>query len=233
MILFDPSTDGSLPAGVPSGAVLEPRGYPTAVVTAAALAGAVALASFAAGRVAGSHALVAAALAPLGTALTGGLDRAMARAPARRRRMAFLATASLLSAGGLVVLGTTFGALLSRTSLPAAGLMGGIALAMMAVQIAMMLLLLGGRDKVARGSGVASARWGAMGHGFVALAALGIGLSGSDWPDLIVAANLAALVLLSTLHGLRRVWIDGITGEDQGVLSPHPLSSHGSHKDFA
>jgi Co/Zn/Cd efflux system component len=223
MIMFDPDRG---PPAIPSGAILEPRRRRT-LWTVAALNGTVALTAFAAGRIAGAHALEAAALVSLGAALTHGLHLSMAGASLRRRQAAALSKASVLTGAGIAVLGGTVQALLHGPP-PSPQVMGGVSLAIVSGHLASLLLLLPHRDEPAFRGALASARQGVIGHLLVVLAALAVWVSGSDWPDLIVAANLAALFLLSALQVLRQAWIEWQTGEDHGALA-----SHGFHKDFA
>lgn len=219
--MFDPN-----PTGARAGpGLMVSRARRRRAALAAAFSGILALTAFAAGRTAGSHALQAAALVPFAAALAGLADR-LGGAPMRVRRGAMLARGGALAAAGLAVLGGTVPALV-RGAPPSPVLMGGVALAILGAHVASLLLLLPDREEGRRWP-VASACQGAIAQAFVAVAALCVRAGGSDWPDLVVAANLAALSLLSALQIVRRAAVEWRTREDQGALA-----SHGFHEDFA
>jgi Co/Zn/Cd efflux system component len=218
--MFDPDTRDGRPAAVRSCA--PPAAPRWALWSAAALSAAAAGSALATSRVAGSHALEAAALFPLGAAVTQGLCLVLGGAPFRVRRSVALAKGAALAAAGLAVLGGTLAALVEGRT-PAPALAGGMGLALLAAQLAGVLLLMPDRAAPAIRCALAAAGQGAAAQALVVVAALGVWATGSDAPDLLVAANLAALFLLSAGQVLRQALLEWRTGEDQGALASHGL----------
>lgn len=157
-----------------------------------------------AGALAGSMALQADALDFAADAATYGLTLYMiARPPAWRASAAIFKGASLALMGSYVL-----GATLYRvfgTGAPEPLVMGAVGFAALAVNVTAALLLYRFRDGDANVRSVwLCSRNDAIGNVAVMLAALGVFGTGTAWPDLAVAALMAALFLYSSIQILRQ-----------------------------
>lgn len=151
------------------------------------------------GMLAGSQALRADALDFLGDAFTYGLSLAVIGSPLLWRARAALFKGASLAVMGLWVLASTAYQVLVL-GVPAPEVMGMIGLLALAANLTSVLLLLRYRDGDANVRSVwLCSRNDAIGNVAVMLAAGLVALSGSAWPDLVVAALLAALFLRSAL----------------------------------
>jgi Co/Zn/Cd efflux system component len=151
----------------------------------------------AAGALAGSRALQADALDFLGDALTYGLSLAVIGRPVAVRSAAALAKGLSLSAMGLWVAGSTAWAVFV-VGAPRAEVMGVVGFLALAANLASVALLMPWRDGDANVRSVwLCSRNDAIGNVAVMAAALGVWATASRWPDLVVAAALAALFLSS------------------------------------
>lgn len=157
-----------------------------------------------AGQLAGSQALQADAADFFADALTYGLSLAVIGAPLATRSMAAMAKGISLLAMGLWVAGSTAYAVLFAT-VPAAGVMGGVGFLALLANLASVLLLVSYKDGDANVRSVwLCSRNDAIGNVAVMLAAMGVWGTATGWPDLIVAALMAALFLSSSLQILRQ-----------------------------
>lgn len=159
-----------------------------------------------AGHLAESQALQADALDFLGDTLTYGISLAVIGQSLALRSSAALAKGVSLLLMGLFVFGSTLYHVLVL-GLPRAEIMGGIGFLALAANITSVLLLLRYKDGDANVRSVwLCSRNDAIGNVAVMLAALGVWSAGSAWPDLIVAAVMAALFLNSATQILLQAW---------------------------
>lgn len=151
-----------------------------------------------AGHLAGSRALQADALDFLGDSLTYGLTLWAVGRSARTRARAALVKGASLSLMGLWVLASTLWSVFVL-GMPRAELMGGVGLLALAANLGSVLLLMRWRDGDANVRSVwLCSRNDAIGNVAVIGAALMVAATGSAWPDLVVAAAMAALFLHSS-----------------------------------
>lgn len=158
----------------------------------------------AAGQLARSQALQADALDFLGDALTYGISLAVIGASLRVR-----SNAALLKAVSLLVMGLwVFGSTLWRVfyaAVPEAQIMGVVGVMALAANLASVALLVRYKDGDANVRSVwLCSRNDAIGNVAVMLAALGVWGTATGWPDLIVAAVMAALFLSSAFQIIRQ-----------------------------
>ena len=157
-----------------------------------------------AGHMAGSQALQADALDFFGDAVTYGLSLAVIGAPLTVRATAALVKGiSLMVMGGWVLGSTVYHVLI--LGVPRAEIMGAVALLALAANMASVLILARYKDGDANVRSVwLCSRNDAIGNLAVVIAALGVWGTASGWPDLVVAAAMAALFLNSALQILRQ-----------------------------
>lgn len=161
-----------------------------------------------AGALAGSQALKADALDFLGDSLTYGLSLAVIGMPLGTRATVALFKGVSLLAMGLWVFGTTLWQVLIL-GVPQAAIMGGIGLLALAANAASVLVLMRFKDGDANVRSVwLCSRNDAIGNVAVIGAAGAVALTQSAWPDLIVAALMAALFLSSARQILIRAWAE-------------------------
>jgi len=157
-----------------------------------------------AGQAAQSQALKADALDFLGDALTYGLSLAVIGMAVRVRATAALFKGLSLMLMGLWVLGSTLYRVV-YLGVPEAGIMGSIGFLALAANVASVLLLMAYKDGDANVRSVwLCSRNDAIGNVAVMLAALGVWRTASGWPDLIVAAIMAALFVSSSVQIIRQ-----------------------------
>lgn len=151
------------------------------------------------GYLAGSQALKADALDFLGDGVITGLGLVAVAWSAGARAYTALAQGVFLAVMGLGVLAVT----LYRVfviEMPEAALMGGLGLVALAVNVACAVILLRYRQGDANVRAVwLFSRNDAIGNAAVVVAALAVGATGTPWPDLIVAAAIAALFIHSSV----------------------------------
>ena len=157
-----------------------------------------------AGHAARSQALQPDALDFLGDAMTYGLSLAVIGASVRVRT-----NAALLKGGSLLLMGLwVFGATLWRvfvTGVPEAEIMGGVGVLALAANLTSVLLLMRYKDGDANVRSVwLCSRNDAIGNVAVMGAAVGVWLTGTGWPDLIVAGLMAGLFLSSAQQIFRQ-----------------------------
>jgi Co/Zn/Cd efflux system component len=162
------------------------------------------LVEMAAGAWAGSKALQADALDFLGDALTYGMSLAVIGSALRLRAWIALFKGISLTLMGVWVLGSTaYYVLVVET--PQAEVMGIIGLLALSANLASVLVLARYKDGDANVRSVwLCSRNDAIGNVAVMLAALGVWLTATRWPDLIVAALMAGIFLTSSVQILRQ-----------------------------
>lgn len=172
----------------------------------------------AAGVAAGSQALKADALDFLGDTATYGLSLYVIGKPLLWRSRAALLKGASLALFGVWVLGSTAYEVLVL-GLPAAHVMGAVGLLALAANVASALLLMRWRDGDANVRSVwLCSRNDAVGNVAVVLAAGAVWLTGTGWPDLVVAAVMAGLFLSGAAGITRQAW-----GELHGARRAEPL----------
>lgn len=150
-----------------------------------------------AGALADSQALKADALDFLGDTLTYGISLFVLGMSLRVRATAALFKGVSLGAMGLFVLGSTAYQVLVL-GVPSAPVMGAVGVLALAANVASVLVLLRYRDGDANVRSVwLCSRNDAIGNVAVVAAAGAVWMTGSAWPDLVVAAALASLFLWS------------------------------------
>jgi Co/Zn/Cd efflux system component len=156
------------------------------------------------GVMAGSQALQADALDFLGDTLTYGMSLAVIGLSLRVRSTVALVKAATLALMGLWVFGATiWHAFVLGT--PRAEVMGLIGFLALATNVVSVLILLKYKDGDANVRSVwLCSRNDAIGNFAVMLAALGVWITATGWPDVIVAAILASLFLNSASKILRQ-----------------------------
>ena len=158
----------------------------------------------AAGSIAGSQALQADALDFLGDTLTYGISLFVLGMSLKARATAALFKGISLAAMGLWVFGSTAWQVLVL-GVPSAPVMGAVGLAALAANMASVLILLRYKDGDANVRSVwLCSRNDAIGNLAVLGAAGGVYLTGTAWPDLVVAALMAGLFLWSSLQIVRQ-----------------------------
>lgn len=157
-----------------------------------------------AGQAAQSQALKADALDFLGDALTYGLSLAVIGMSLRVRATAALLKGVSLMAMGLWVLGSTLYRVL-YLGVPEAQIMGVIGFLALAANVISVLLLMAWKDGDANVRSVwLCSRNDAIGNVAVMGAALAVWASDTGWPDVIVAAAMAALFVSSSVQIIRQ-----------------------------
>ncbi len=157
-----------------------------------------------AGALAGSQALQADALDFLGDTLTYGLSLFVLGMSLRVRSTAALAKGISLAAMGLWVFGSTAYQVLIL-GVPKAEIIGAVGVAALLANVASVLVLLRYKDGDANVRSVwLCSRNDAIGNVAVIGAGAGVYLTGTAWPDLAVAALMAALFLWSSLQIVRQ-----------------------------
>lgn len=151
-----------------------------------------------AGLQAASQALKADALDFLGDALTYGITLLALGWPARRRAQVALLKGIAMGVFGIWVAAEVIRHLIAGT-LPGAVTMGGIGALALAANLAVAVMLYRWRQGDANMHSVwLCTRNDAIGNLAVIIAGAGVGLTGSGWPDLVVASLMAGLALWSS-----------------------------------
>lgn len=182
--------------------------YRRALWLVIAINGGMFLVELMAGALAGSQALQADALDFLGDTLTYGISLAVIGMSLRVRATAALLKGMSLAVMGLWVLGATAYRVLV-SGLPDAAIMGGIGFAALVANLASVLILMRYKDGDANVRSVwLCSRNDAIGNLAVMGAAVGVALSGTAWPDLVVAALMAGLFLWSAMAIIRQALME-------------------------
>jgi Co/Zn/Cd efflux system component len=170
-----------------------------------------------AGALAGSQALQADALDFLGDTLTYGISLiVIGRSIAVRSSAALLKGFSLLAMGAWVFGSTAYQILV--LGVPRAEVMGAIGFLALAANLASVLLLLRYKDGDANVRSVwLCSRNDAVGNVAVMAAALLVWAAHSAWPDLIVAAAMAGLFLVSSFSIIRQALSER---RNSGIAAP-------------
>jgi Co/Zn/Cd efflux system component len=162
------------------------------------------LVEMAAGALASSRALQADALDFFGDTLTYGMTLAVIGSAARVRAWAAFIKGISLTLMGVWVLGTTAYYVLV-VGAPRAEIMGLVGFLALAANLASVLVLIRYREGDANVRSVwLCSRNDAIGNVAVMLAALGVWLTATRWPDLIVAALMAGVFVTSSVQILRQ-----------------------------
>jgi len=175
------------------------RAYKRALLAVIAINAAMFLAEMAAGFWGGSQALKADALDFAGDTATYGLSLAVIGAALRVRSTAALIKGASLGLMALWVLGSTIAGALHGGD-PQAPVMSGVGLLALAANVASVVILLRWRDGDSNVRSVwLCSRNDAVGNVAVIAAGSAVALTGSFWPDLVVAALLGGLFAKSSL----------------------------------
>lgn len=171
----------------------------------------------AAGALAGSQALKADALDFLGDTLTYGISLFVLGMPIRVRATAALVKGLSLAGMGTWVFASTLYQVLVL-GLPDAPVMGMIGLLALAANMASVLILIRYKDGDSNVRSVwLCSRNDAIGNIAVMIAAGAVFITGTAWPDLIVAGLMAGLFLWSAVQILRQA-----VGEMRDAASASP-----------
>jgi Co/Zn/Cd efflux system component len=199
------SSDGCGCGGNPRFDGMDP-GYRHVLWAVIAINAAMFIVEMTAGHLAGSRALQADALDFLGDTLTYGISLAVIGSSLRVRASAALFKGFSLSVVGLWVMGSTAYSVFVL-GLPRAEIMGGIGFLAFAANLASVLLLLRYKDGDANVRSVwLCSRNDAVGNLAVLFAAGAVWLTAAAWPDLVVAAAMAALFLNSSFLIFRQAF---------------------------
>ena len=162
------------------------------------------LAELAAGLIAHSTALVADSVDMLGDAIVYGFSLyVIGRGPAWHARGALLKGGIMAAFGAGVLVEVV--AKLARGLTPEASLMGTVALVALVANGSVLALLSRHRgDDINMRSAWLCSRNDVIANAGVLVAALGVGLTGSAWPDVLIGLAIAALFVLSAVGVIRQ-----------------------------
>jgi Co/Zn/Cd efflux system component len=165
----------------------------------------------AAGVVSGSTALLSDSLDNLGDALTYGLSLYAVSKGARSKTRVALFKGLLILTAGIVVLGQVIYRIVMPT-VPIFELMGAISVvALVANGVCLALLWKHRQEDINMSSVWECSRNDIAANISVFIAATGVWITGSGWPDVAVGLGLASLFLVSAVRVLRRA-ISGLQG---------------------
>jgi Co/Zn/Cd efflux system component len=162
------------------------------------------LAELAAGLIAHSTALVADSVDMLGDAIVYGFSLyVIGRGPAWQARGALLKGGIMAAFGAGVLVEVV--AKLARGLTPEASIMGTVALVALVANGSVLALLSRHRgDDINMRSAWLCSRNDVIANAGVLVAALGVGLTGSAWPDVLIGLAIAALFVLSAVGVIRQ-----------------------------
>ncbi len=181
-------------------------GFKRALWIVIAINGAMFAVEIFAGALAGSKALQADALDFLGDTTTYALSLYVIGMSLRARATAALFKGASLGVMGAWVLGTAIYQVLVP-GIPKAEIMGAIGFLALVANLASVVILMRYKDGDANVRSVwLCSRNDAIGNIAVMLAAGGVWLTGTAWPDLVVAVLMAGLFLWSSLQIIRQAW---------------------------
>jgi Co/Zn/Cd efflux system component len=184
---------------------LEPR-YKRVLWAVIAINASMFVIEVAAGHIAGSQALQADALDFLGDSLTYALSLAVIGRSVQARSSAAILKGLSLTVMGVWVFGSTAYHVLVL-GVPRAEIMGVIGIMALAANVTSVLLLMRYKDGDANVRSVwLCSRNDAIGNVAVMGAALAVWGTASAWPDLLVAATMAGLFLMSSAQILLQAW---------------------------
>ena len=176
----------------------------TTLRTVLAINGVMFVVELAAGVISGSAALLSDALDNLGDALTYGLSLYAVSRGARTKARVALFKGALIFTAGIVVLGQVIYRILVP-SVPTFEVMGAVSILALAANATCLGLLWKHRQEDVNMSSVwACSRNDIASNIAVFVAAGGVWLTQSGWPDLLVGLGLAGLFLVSAVRVLRR-----------------------------
>ncbi|MEZ5659799.1 MAG: transglutaminase domain-containing protein [Burkholderiaceae bacterium] len=179
-----------------------------------------------AGHLAGSQALKADALDFLGDTLTYGMSLAVIGRAMSVRASAAMIKGLSLAAMGLWVFTSTLISIFG-SGLPEAPVMGAVGLLALLANLTSVLLLMRYADGDANVRSVwLCSRNDAIGNVAVMIAGALVGLSGSRWPDLLVALVMAGLFLRSAQLILRQAWGEWRSVRQRGGHEACALEAH-------
>lgn len=185
------------------------RGFKQALWIVIAINAVMFVVEMAAGTLAGSQALQADALDFLGDTLTYGMSLYVIGMTLKVRARAALLKGISLAAMGLWVFGATAYQVLVL-GLPSAPVMGLIGVLALLANLTSVLVLRRYKDGDANVRSVwLCSRNDAIGNVAVLLAAGGVALTGTAWPDLAVAGLMAGLFLWSSVQIIRQALEEG------------------------
>ncbi|MEJ1994304.1 MAG: cation transporter [Limibacillus sp.] len=182
------------------------KAYRRALLAVIAINGIMFVVEMSAGALAGSRALQADALDFFADTATYALSLFVIGKSLRLRASVALLKGVSLAVMGLWIFGSTaYDVFVLET--PHAEVMGAIGFLALAANLGSVWLLLPHRDGDANVRSVwLCSRNDAIGNLAVMAAALGVWISGTAWPDLIVAGLMAGLFSWSAFHILRQAW---------------------------
>lgn len=194
-------------------------GFKRALWIVIAINGAMFIVEMTAGALSGSQALKADALDFLGDTITYGLSLFVIGMSLKVRATAALAKGISLAAMGFWVFGMTAYQVLIL-GVPSAPIMGGIGVLALAANLLSVLILMRFKDGDANVRSVwLCSRNDAIGNVAVILAAGGVYLTGTAWPDLIVAGLMAGLFLWSSLQIIKQALDERRHVEAHGIAA--------------
>lgn len=156
-----------------------------------------------AGVAAGSSSLQADAMDFLGDAANYGVSLFVLGMSLRRRAMASVLKGATMAVFGLWVVGNTMRHLMNGT-VPEAEMMGAVGVAALVANVVVAVLLYAFRDGDSNMRSVwICSRNDAIGNLAVLGAASGVFVTGTGWPDLVVAGVMAGLALSGAVQVLR------------------------------
>ena len=178
----------------------------------------------AAGVVSGSTALLSDSLDNLGDALTYGLSLYAVSKGARSKTRVALFKGLLILTAGVVVLGQVIYRIVTPT-VPIFELMGAISVvALVANSVCLALLWKHRQEDINMSSVWECSRNDIAANISVFIAATGVWITGSGWPDVAVGLGLASLFLVSAVRVLRGAF-SGLRGPAPRTTIPRQMES--------
>ncbi len=171
------------------------------------------------GFAAGSMSLQADSLDFLGDAANYGISLAVLGMALHHRATAALVKGVSMGLFGLWVIGITLWSMISLET-PTASIMGGIGVLALAANIGVAVMLYRHRNGDSNRRSVwLCSRNDAIGNVAVVVAASGVFATGTAWPDLLVAAIMAALALAASVTVVRQALVERRSAP--GLHGPH------------
>ena len=184
------------------------RGFRRALWAVIAINAGMFVVEMTAGAFSGSQALQADALDFLGDTLTYGISLFVLGMSLQVRSMAALAKGVSLAAMGLWVLGSTIYQFWTL-GVPDAQVMGAVGFMALVANLLSVVVLMRYKDGDANVRSVwLCSRNDAIGNVAVMIAASGVFVSGTAWPDLVVAGLMATLFLWSSIQIIRQAFAE-------------------------
>ena len=184
------------------------RGFRRALWAVIAINAGMVVVEMTAGGFSGSQALQADALDFLGDTLTYGISLFVLGMSLQVRSIAALAKGVSLAAMGLWVLGSTIYQFWTL-GVPDAQVMGAVGFMALVANLLSVVVLMRYKDGDANVRSVwLCSRNDAIGNVAVMIAASGVFVSGTAWPDLVVAGLMATLFLWSSIQIIRQAFAE-------------------------